>query len=311
MNTRGSTSRRDEPGMTAPADASHRLPPNSAETRSLCICIDDIGLHEGINRAALALVDVHHVHAVSCMVGAPAWAQAADMLRERADQDLDIGLHLDLTEYPLTRPARALPALIGGCSSRLVSTSGIEDELRAQLDAFEQAMGRAPDFVDGHQHVHQLPVVRSALMAQLATRSLPQDFWLRSTRSANGQGAKPWVIAALGQRSLARIAGRRQVPQNTRLLGVYDFKGGEPAYERLLLRWLDLARTGDLLMCHPSAKADLRDPIGLARLAEYAVLRRRCFLDLCRRADVRLTPMSRTIRRMSQETLPSWHQLAP
>ncbi len=36
-------------------------------------------------------------------------------------------------------------------------------------DAFAQAMGRMPDFIDGHQHVHALPGVRRVLAAVLPT----------------------------------------------------------------------------------------------------------------------------------------------
>ena len=42
-------------------------------------------------------------------------------------------------------------------------------EVRAQFEAFADAFGRPPDFVDGHQHVHLFPQVREAV---LETREL-------------------------------------------------------------------------------------------------------------------------------------------
>ncbi len=52
-------------------------------------------------------------------------------------------------------------------------------EIEAQIDAFEQATGRRPDFIDGHQHVHGLPGVRKALIAVLAARY--------------AKGTQPWL----------------------------------------------------------------------------------------------------------------------
>ena len=38
----------------------------------------------------------------------------------------------------------------------------LEDEIRSQLRMFVHCFDRAPDFIDGHQHVHLLPQVRNA-----------------------------------------------------------------------------------------------------------------------------------------------------
>ena len=63
-------------------------------------------------------------------------------------------------------PTGELPAfgrvLRGALSGRL-PLAEIADEFRRQIDAFAAAMGREPDFLDGHQHVHAFPGVRHAL----------------------------------------------------------------------------------------------------------------------------------------------------
>ena len=43
-------------------------------------------------------------------------------------------------------------------------------EIAAQWQRFVTVMGRAPDFIDGHQHVHILPQVRHALIEYLAAQ---------------------------------------------------------------------------------------------------------------------------------------------
>mgnify|MGYP000073246266 CR=1 FL=1 len=40
-------------------------------------------------------------------------------------------------------------------------------EWDAQWARFCEALGRAPRFVDGHQHVHQFPVIRDALLQEM------------------------------------------------------------------------------------------------------------------------------------------------
>jgi hypothetical protein len=59
---------------------------------------------------------------------------------------------------------------------------------------------------------------------------------------------------------------------NRALLGVYGFDGGAGAYRARLATWLAGARSGDLLMCHPSAWKVPGDPIACARAWEFEVL---------------------------------------
>jgi hypothetical protein len=236
------------------------------------------------------------------MVGGPAWREGTSALRRLAAAGIDIGLHLDLTEHPL-RPSsrRGLRELITSSWLRQLDAGALRAEIRAQLDAFEQALGRGPDFVDGHQHVHQLPVVRRELLAELGQRYATLQVWLRSTRrSRSGADAsltgKAAVIELLGARGLAALARRQGRVQNRHLLGVYDFSGGAGRYRGLLAGWLASAVDGDLLMCHPSRGVDGADPIGAARLAEFKVLGNGDgFDELLRAAGLGLAPMSRIL----------------
>lgn len=271
----------------------------------LCLCVDDFGLHGGIDTAALRLVDMHRVHAVGCLVGGPSWVESSRSLRRFGLESLDVGLHLDLTEVPLLGVSpRSLRALIVASHLRLLDRRSIRAQIRAQLDTFEQVMGRAPAFVDGHQHVHQLPVVRDELLAELTARSPIAVPWLRSTRAPCARPAasavspcrfKPWVIERLGAAALASAAGRLGYPQNRHLLGVYDFRGGRERYRELLAGWLHTARDGDLLMCHPSLPSKDADPLMPARVAEFEVLASDGFDAGRSAAHVQLTPMSQML----------------
>jgi predicted glycoside hydrolase/deacetylase ChbG (UPF0249 family) len=275
-------------------------------TRHISICIDDFGQHAGINAAALQLVALGRVHAVGCLVGGSAMPGTASAVAEMVQAGADVGLHLDFTEFPLLpQSLHSLPQIIVQSYLRRLNRQQVRTEICAQLDAFEAITGRQPVFVDGHQHIHQLPTVRNLLMEELARRYGSYRPWIRSTRSGGGAGRerfKPWVIESLGASAMAALCRKGGYPQNTRLLGVYNFQGGVDTYRRLLAGWLAQARSGDLLMCHPSAPCTAADGLLPARVAELEVLAGPDFASLLQQADVRLGPVSAHIQRI----LPVW-----
>ena len=239
---------------------------------SVVVCVDDYGLHTGVNEAVLRLVALGRISAVSCMVGAPEWSRGAGVLRAIAPSMLDAGLHFDLTEFPLQKSLRRpLGRWIAQSQLRLVDRAAMKVEIEAQLDRFETGLGRMPAHVDGHQHVHQFPVIRDLLLDVLSARYGSNKPWLRSTRAAI-PGGKAAIIEALGARGLESLARRGGYLQNLRMLGVYDFSGGAARFSALLEEWLGAAREGDMLVCHPATSAPGADPIGTARIDEFGVL---------------------------------------
>lgn len=282
------------PSPTAGASARHASPP---PPRAVCVCIDDFGLHPGVNEASAKLVQHGRAHAVGAMVGAPVFREGGAILRAADAHGVDIGLHLDLTEHPL-RPGsrRSLRGWIVASYLRLVDTQALRDEITAQFDAFEQVVGHGPAYVDGHQHVHQLPGVREHLLDELAKRDPAARTWLRSTLAPAAAGAsKSRVIEALGSAALADAVLRLGHRQNAHLLGVYDFKGGADRYRALLQGWMQVASDGDLLMCHPSTRTLTGDAITDARCIEYGVLSGDAFADMVNAAGLVLRPMSQIL----------------
>ena len=271
----------------------------------VCLCADDFGMDEGVNTAVLRLIEMERVHATSCMVGAPAWRSGASALRQLDAAGVDVGLHLDMTEFPLLPGSRrSLRGLMVTSLLGWLDHAKMMAEIRAQFDAFEDALGRAPAFVDGHQHVHQLPGIRGALLKEMGVRYATVLPWVRSSAGPGAQEApavdlrttlKAVIITALGSRGLRTEAVKGGVAQNAALLGVYDFQGGPDRYRALLAAWLKAAGDADLLMCHPSAANSASDPIASARHAEYEVLLADNVPAMLRSCGVALMPMSRIL----------------
>ncbi len=243
-------------------------------TRRLCICADDYGMSAGINAAVLNLVERGRISATGCMVLRSAWKVGAQRLSTLSPLLLDAGLHLDLSHLPGRDGAdRSLGRLIAACYLRTADRAWLREQVRMQLAMFEEAMGRAPSFVDGHRHVHQLPMVRDILVRELSDRYAGQPPWLRST--APGRAVR-WpqkqdLIFALGGRALRRQARQHGIPTNGRLLGVYAFDDTVP-YRTRLENWAEGCADRDVLMCHPSLSRLPSDPIAEARCREYRAL---------------------------------------
>jgi predicted glycoside hydrolase/deacetylase ChbG (UPF0249 family) len=261
--------------------------------RSLAVCADDFGMHQDVDGAILDLVAQRRVTTVSCMVGGASWRQQGPRLAARPREALETGLHFDLTLSPLG-PVRAqpLPLLIGKAFARALSLSALREQVERQLDAFEQVMQRAPDHVDGHQHVHQLPGVREALLGTLLRRYPGKLPWLRSTRPAPRATLKAYIIDALGGAQLRRAAARAAFDTSARLLGVHDFRTDAAGYAELLSGCLRDCRDGDVLMCHPGwSPGAATDPLRAMRVTEWRVLSGDAFGQLMARERVTLRPL--------------------
>jgi hypothetical protein len=274
--------------------------------RHIILCADDYALAPGVSRAIVDLIAAGRLSATGCMTVSPFWIDHADWLRPWAAR-VDVGLHLTLTDHrpvgpmPRLAPEGRLPPL--GRLMRQALTGGLEPgeinaEVSRQIALFLAVFGAPPAFVDGHQHVHLLPVVREAVVA--AVRSLPGTY-LRNCReplpAILGRGvatAKALVIAQLG-RGLSRLIDHHQLPANGSFRGIYDFSDRVP-FSELMARFLHPAPDTPsarpaLVMCHPGLPDPVLrriDPVTDQRRTEYDFLRSDRFTELLATHD--LTP---------------------
>ena len=211
---------------------------------------------------------------------------------------MEIGLHLNFTEdLGHNRILHPLPKLILLAYLRGLNRAALKWDIQRQFERFESVTGRMPDFVDGHQHVHQLPVIRDALLEVLNKRYGARKPWLRATRPPERWSSarlplsvkfKAGLIASLGASSLSRLARTHGYSQNRHLLGVYGFDMSATRYLRQMRIWLKHAEDGDVLMCHPSLSGPWNDPLLGARFHEYQVLSGDAFAALVAWAGIKI-----------------------
>jgi predicted glycoside hydrolase/deacetylase ChbG (UPF0249 family) len=234
----------------------------------------------------------------------PAWPRLAPSLRQ-LDGSIAVGLHLNLTTG---RPLAALPSLAPGDTlppledlMRRAFTGGlsaeeVRGEVERQFDAFEQAYAAPPAFVDGHQHVHVLPVVRQALLQVAKAKGYAGRLWLRDpsdgivTIIRREIGAnKALVVKALsiGFRRAARLAG---FDTNEGFSGFSPLDAATAA-DRVLQRALLELGPRPVVMCHPGhVDEELRalDRAVESRPLELAYLASAAFGDLLRDRGIML-----------------------
>ena len=239
------------------------------------ICADDYAMTPEISAGITALAEQGHISATSAMTLSPHWPQWARQVPALQTR-IDVGLHLDWTSDFALRQGfgRPLGSLMLRSLLGALRKNEVTEQIERQLDLFEDHAGVAPDHIDGHQHVHQFPVLRDGLIDVLARRySTPHRPWLRVAHALS----RPWdikahVINAMGARALRNLAERHGFAHSERLSGVYDFSGDTEAYRQQLAHWLGALPPATVLMCHPAQGLNAEAPFPQARIQEQQVL---------------------------------------
>lgn len=260
----------------------------------LVVCADDYALNEGVSRGIVQLAEARRISATSAMVLSPHWPQhgaALQALRQR----LSVGLHLDWTSPWAGQQGHgmSLASLMWRSVMGWLNPAAIQAEIQRQLDRFETVWGQPPDHVDGHQHIHQFPLFRQALMHVLQQRySGAARPWLRvSLPTAHERGFKPWLIARMGGAALQELAQQAAWPCSSTLLGISDFSGDASHWLQQAQTWLRWAQVTPhaVLMCHPGlADTDAADGIASARTQEWAAMSSDLWPHLLQEHQIRL-----------------------
>jgi predicted glycoside hydrolase/deacetylase ChbG (UPF0249 family) len=278
----------------------------AAPPRQIWLCADDYGISPGVNRGIRELIERGRLNATSVMVVAPAIGRdEVEALQSAAKRSARcaIGLHATLTApfRPLTMHFRPLNGdmflpfakmLRAGQLHRL-DPEMIRAELAMQIVTFRELFGRAPDFVDGHQHVQLYPQVREGFLAAVSDKA--PGAWVRQARRNQPLGRLLSSPKALFLDFLStqfrRQASRAGIAFNPAFAGAYNY-ARKPDYAALMARFLDGLPEHGVVMCHPGFVDDILiglDPLTEVREIEHAYLASEDFPQLLALNNVTLS----------------------
>lgn len=255
--------------------------------RRIVVCADDYALSPGVSAGIRELIAAGRINATSVMTIFPEFEQEAKALQAvKSPIPFQIGLHATLSgnfaplkATPISSPGGRLPM-----SDKTWPPSGyfridpyaVKTEVSAQIEKFIGAFGRAPDYVDGHQHVQLMPGIRTPFLE--AVKELAPQAWVRQCAPARLRDEiftdrKSGFLAFLsrGFRAKTRQAGLRYNPA---FAGAYDYSA-LPNFGALFARFIEGLPEGGVVMCHPGHVDDvlkLRDTLSYQREKEYAFL---------------------------------------
>ena len=217
--------------------------------KRLIVTADDVGLHPGMTRGALAAHDRGIVTAVSVSPNGRDFEPAVELLRDHPR--LEVGAHLTLVgERPLSPPA-TIPSLAGP-DGRLhagypafaaryalgrIRPLDLETELRAQVERL-LATGLRVVHLNSHQHLHVLPRVLEIVL------KLAQEHGIPAVRIPN----EPDVRFTLRGLQIAALNALGRSARGRRTVGVRVAGHLNP---QRLRRCLDRVEGVTELVCHP------------------------------------------------------------
>jgi predicted glycoside hydrolase/deacetylase ChbG (UPF0249 family) len=239
----------------------------------MILCADDYGLRDDINRAILELCHSGRLTGVSCMTALERCDVSSAKQLWALQETVDIGLHLCLTDEglplspPLRAPASDFPSfrvLLAKALTGHLELNAMKKLIANQYHLFVEKFGRAPDFIDGHLHTHQLPVVRHALIEFVLSLPEASRPYVRNTRMLLASVRRqrlPWLkaafIGAFGKRMDKELRAE-SLRTNSGFGGIYSFGSRHP-YRDYFPRFMQcLPEANGILVVHPGSSETWR-----------------------------------------------------
>ena len=232
----------------------------------LIINADDYGYFDCVSEGILEAARHGRVTATGLFANVPDFDRQITRLDEHPQ--LDLGVHLNLTDQPPLSPAmrKALHAhggrfagkftMAGAILARRLPVKVVEEEWRTQIERCLNA-GLRIRFLNAHEHLHMLPALFRL------TRRLACEYGIAHVRLTAPESLPRSAGALIRDGAMALFAGlqgRRAATAAPRFLGMAE--SGRLSL-RYLERTLPRLRPGGIyeLMCHPG----LCDPAQIPR----------------------------------------------
>ena len=268
----------------------------------LSICADDFGITENVSSAIIKLIKKKRITETSCIVISNSFKNDSETLMNYQNK-IGIGLHLTLTDFKAFNRLKSLTIndempnfnkLLKSSIIKEIAPKEIEKEINFQIDVFENSLGFLPNFIDGHQHVHQLPIVRDCLIKVIKERYSENLPWVRNSYDEifkilkrNVSILKAISIGLFGKK-LKITVKENHIKSNDGFSGIYSFSNKIP-YENLFKKFILDIKNNHLLMVHPGhsdEKLSKIDPVTTSRDIEYEFLSSDNFLDLLNKNNI-------------------------
>lgn len=276
----------------------------SVEKIKLSICADDYGITDKVSEAIVNLISFDRITETSCMVTRPNIKNDISSLLAHKNK-INIGLHLTLTDFNSLsnfNKEKKLPSyknLFFSILKKNISKNLIIDEINAQLDQFENIFGFAPNYIDGHHHVQQLPIINNCLISLMKDRYEDDNYWIRNSgekiikiikRRTNL--LKTLALCFYGNKFKEKLKNNN-IKTNNGFSGIYDFSV-QTNYKELFINFLNNISNNHLLMVHPGYSDDnLKDLDNVTdtRNLEYDFLSSDIFFEILRNKKINLKPL--------------------
>lgn len=236
------------------------------------VIIDDFGSTHDSNTAILSLLGQRNFfHGVSCIVTSDDTNKMADDFKALSKLPVRVGLHLTFTDFRYLTTGQPMPGnfnIFGLHFNK--SRTFLGEEIKAQVEKFKELLGRYPDFIDGHHHIHQSPYYLGSLIEFLnETPSLTDspDFFVRVSKVPSQvlwtmcKFNRSIFLKNLGLSSYALLATlflkMNKIKVNDILLGGYSLDATKMEYSQIFEFYKRLiVPPGKFIVffCHPGAK---------------------------------------------------------
>lgn len=250
--------------------------------KNLIICADDFAMSAEVDMAIINLLEHKRISATSCMTLMPNWHHSAQQLKPY-QSDAALGLHFDLGHID------SLGTLMLNALTRRSDKQVLLSTLQAQLDNYEDALNQAPDYLDGHQHVHAFPQIRDVVLNELSKRYSGGKTWVRDPSVPLGghdSAIKAVAIQLLNLGFKQKIQGHN-LKHNNGFAGLYSISE-QADFSGMMEGWLQSLPHQGLIMCHPATTgADVEH--AAARSQEYNYLMSDRYRDFLLKQDIHLT----------------------
>ncbi|AVC44701.1 hypothetical protein B4919_07850 [Francisella tularensis subsp. novicida] len=248
--------------------------------KKIIICADDFGMSDNINSAIINLLEKKIINATSCMPNMPAFKLGIAQLKKIYNDFSHVGIHLNLTEgnaftnpKSITRNGKflSLSKLLVKSKLRAINYDDVYNELKAQINNFIEDWGALPDFIDGHQHVHHFPIIRKAVINLYKDFNMyTKETYIRSTYKMDKSDFKSLIIYRSGAKKFYNMLIKNNIKHNSSFAGVYSLESDNQDFRKVILEAYTEIKDGGIIMCHPAADIDIKDPISQSRIKEFA-----------------------------------------